>query len=107
MIFYSFFKTLEGKVVVAELKNGVALKGMFFCLNERKKERVVARSKRRFSDSKTFIKQVHYNQWISFLILSCTISMLLIRSDILNFCLSKIVSLEDQSCDTFRCLRVT
>jgi U6 snRNA-associated Sm-like protein LSm2 len=30
MIFYSFFKTLEGKVVVAELKNGVALKGTFF-----------------------------------------------------------------------------
>ena len=32
MIFYSFFKTLEGKVVVAELKNGVALKGT--CVND-------------------------------------------------------------------------
>eukprot|EP00939_MAST-03C_sp_MAST-3C-sp1_P003109 g3109.t1 len=27
MIFYSFFKTLTGKVVVVELKNEVALKG--------------------------------------------------------------------------------
>ena len=28
MIFYSFFKTLEGKTVVVELKNGVGLKGL-------------------------------------------------------------------------------
>ena len=91
------FKTLEGKVVVAELKNGVALKGMFLCFNERKKERSSYPNGDDFPIQKTFIKQVHYNQWISFLILSCTISMLLIRSDILNFCRSKIVSLEDQS----------
>ena len=39
MIFYSFFKTLEGKVVVAELKNGVALKGMFFFVEREEKKK--------------------------------------------------------------------
>ena len=55
MIFYSFFKTLEGKVVVAELKNGVALKGMFFCRERRKK-----RTRRRAIETTIFrFKNVH------------------------------------------------